>query len=231
MPDPPRVLSLRRYPVKSMLGAPVSLLDIDERGCVGDRLWSVRTATGKIASGKNTRRFAAVSGLLDLRAEQRDGRVVITFPDGSVCHADASNAADRLTHHLGQATTLAKETSVSHFDDGPISLIGSASIAALAYEQGRPVDPGRFRANIYLDTAEAFAEDTWIGRQLHIGTAVLRVEIASPRCVMVNMKTADLPAQPGNLAAIGRLNGACLGVIATVVRPGRINAGDLVTIR
>lgn len=64
--------SLHRFPVKSMSGEERNHLDVDARGCVGDRVWSVRTADGKIGSGKNTRRFAAVPGLLELRAEERN---------------------------------------------------------------------------------------------------------------------------------------------------------------
>jgi hypothetical protein len=44
------------------------------------------------------------------------------------------------------------------------------------------------------------------------------------------MATADLPDQPGNLTAIGRINNACLGVIAKVTTPGTISLGDELTI-
>jgi MOSC domain-containing protein YiiM len=74
-------------------------------------------------------------------------------------------------------------------------------------------------------------EDTWIGRQVLVGTAVLRVTATSPRCVMIDMETADLPEQHGNLTAIGRLNDVCLGVIASVESPGRISVGDTVVVR
>ncbi|HXJ65925.1 MAG TPA: MOSC N-terminal beta barrel domain-containing protein, partial [Actinomycetota bacterium] len=130
--NPIRVVSLRRFPVKSLLGEVRDHLDLDERGCVGDRAWSVRTAEGKIGSGKNTRRFAAVPGLLELRASERDGRVVVTFPDGTAEPVDSPGIAGRLTRHLGRPVTVARETDVSHFDDGPISLAGTASIEALA---------------------------------------------------------------------------------------------------
>jgi MOSC domain-containing protein len=228
--DRPRVASLHRYPVKSMLGERLRFLDIDERGCLGDRRWSVRTATDKIGSGKSTRRFAAVDGLLQIRAEQRDGTVLLRFPDGGACTVDSEEAAARVSRLVGQPVTLARETTVSHFDDGPVSLLGHASVAAVGEARDEPVDVARFRANILVDGLPAFAEDAWIGRRLAIGTAVLRVDAVSPRCVMVNAGTADLPAQPGNLAAIGRLTDGRLGVVAAVVRPGRISVGDTVEV-
>jgi uncharacterized protein YcbX len=213
-----------------MLGERVDVLDVDGRGCVGDRSWSVRTATDKIGSGKSTRRFAAVPGLLAIRAEERDGVVLVTFPDGTTCAVHDAGAAERLTHHAGQPVSLVRESTVSHFDDGPVSLIGHASVAAVGEARGEPVDASRFRANVLVDGLDAFGEEAWIGRRVHIGSAVLHVTATSPRCVMVNAATADLPAQPGNLAAIGRLRDGQLGVVATVVQGGRIHVGDVLTV-
>lgn len=225
-----RVQSLHRYPVKSLLGEQLEVADVEERGVVGDRRWSVRTVDGKIGSGKSTRRFEAVIGLLDLRAAVSDGAVVVRFPDGAALRVDEPDAARRVSQHIGQPLSFARESDVSHFDDGPVSLLGLASVEALAAARGEPVDPARFRANIVLDTGEAFAEDEWIGRHVQIGSAVLEILLPSPRCVMINMATADLPAQPGNLAAVGRLHDQCLGVIARVVQPGSIAVGDEVII-
>lgn len=224
--------SLHRYPVKSMVGEEVARLEVDHRGCVGDRRWSVRTAAGKIGSGKDTRRFAAVPRLLELRASQgAGGRVVVTFPDGSTCAADADDAPERLSRFLGQPVTLAVETEVSHFDDGSVSLIGTASLDTVVAERRQAVDPARFRPNLVLATDAAFVEESWVGREVEVGTVVLRVDTASPRCVMVDMATAELPAQHGNLAAVGRVNEACLGVVASVVVPGTVTVGDVVTVR
>jgi uncharacterized protein YcbX len=213
-----------------MVGEELTRLDIDQRSSVGDRLWSVRTSDGKIGSGKNSRRFAAVPKLLELRAEARDGTVVITFPDGSSCTTGSADATARLSEYLGQSVSLAMVREVSHFDDGPLSLIGTASVLALAHGRKEPLDCARFRANVVLETSEPFVEDSWVGHRLEIGTAALSVTMTSPRCVMIDMKTADLPAQPGNLKTLGRVNGANLGVIAQVVAPGTINVGDVVRI-
>jgi uncharacterized protein len=224
----PFVSALHRYPVKSLLGEHLSALDLDERGVVGDRRWSVRDQQGKIGSGKSTRRFAAVPGLQMARATQTDGAVVVTLPDGSEHAASSTVLHGHLSTLFGQPVMLMPESGVSHFDDGPVSLLALASVDAVAEHRGERVDVARFRPNLVVDGISAFGEEQWIGRRLRIGTAVVLVQMASLRCRMVDEATADLPAQPGNLLAVGRLNKARLGVIASVVRPGVVHVGDSV---
>jgi len=228
MAEGPRVASLHRYPVKSLLGEDLDELTLDERGVVGDRLWSVRTRADKIGSGKSTSRFEAVAGLLDLRAATQEGTVTVTFAEGDAYAVDDPRAAERLSSRFGQSLTFSRETDVSHYDDGPVSLVGLASVRALTAARGQFVDAARFRANIVLDTNAGFVEDAWMGCRIHVGTCVLEVFMPSPRCVMINMASADLAAQPGNLAALAQLHDSCLGVIARVVQPGRVGVGDVV---
>ena len=224
------VVQLHRYPVKSVLGEQLTELAVDERGVAGDRRWAVRTAQGKIGSGKTTRRFAALPGLQQLRARDTADGVVVELPDGTVHPVGSAVLQERLSALLGEPVTLAPETDVSHFDDGPVSLVARASVEAVAAERGEPVETARFRPNLVLDGVGAFADEEWVGRTLRVGTVVLAVELASPRCVMVDSETADLPAQPGNLKAVGRLNDACLGVVARVVQPGVVRVGDRVVV-
>lgn len=220
------VASLHRYPVKSTLGESLSALDMDERGVAGDRVWSVRTPENKIGSGKNSRRFAAVPGLLDLRARTTAAGVMIVLPTGEELLTQDPLVAATLSRFLGRPVAVASESDVSHFDDGPVSLLGLASVDALSADVGAAVDPTRFRANILVEGLPPFGEESLVGQRLRIGGVSLEVVLRSPRCVMVDMATADLPAQPGNLLALGRLNDVCLGVIARVVEPGRVHVGD-----
>lgn len=225
-----RVVSLHRYPVKSMLGEDVAELELDLRGVVGDRTWSVRTSTGKIGSGKNTRRFASVEGLLRLRSSSVGGRPVVIFPDGGRAPAGSAQAAAGVSAVVRAPVTLAEEAEVSHFDDGPVSLVGMASVAAVAQAAIDDIDVRRFRSNIVLRTQRPFQEEEWIGHTVRLGTALLSVEMASPRCAMVDAETADLPPARGLLRAVGEANRARLGVVASVVLPGRIAVGDLVVV-
>ena len=220
------VVSLHRYPVKSVLGERVDRLEVAPRGCVGDRSWAVTTGDGMLGSGKAGHRFTALTGLQLVRARLVEATVLLRFPDGTELPVDDPAAARALSAHVGRPVSLAPETDSTHFDDGPVSLLGTASVAAVAGELGAEVSPTRFRANVVLRTAEAWAEDAWEGRRLRLGGVLLDVVATSPRCVMVDAATADAPALPGVLRAVGRLHGAELGIIAEVVEPGVIEVGD-----
>lgn len=220
--------SLHRYPVKSLLGEDVPALDLDQRGVVGDRTWSVRTADGMLGSGKRTRRFASVPGLLQLRAAQHGDSVVLTMPDGRT--VAAQEAGEPVSRLVGRSVVLAQECDVSHFDDGPVSLLGTASVEAVGAELGGELEVARFRPNVVLRTDRAFVEDALVGRRVRLGPAVLDVVLASPRCTMVDAETADLPARPGTLRAVGRAHDGRLGVVAEVVVPGRVRVGDALTV-
>jgi uncharacterized protein YcbX len=52
------VVSLWRYPVKSMMGEELNAADATERGLLGDRAYAlVDTADGKAATAKNPRKW------------------------------------------------------------------------------------------------------------------------------------------------------------------------------
>ncbi|MGH3578122.1 MAG: MOSC N-terminal beta barrel domain-containing protein, partial [Mycobacterium sp.] len=81
-----RVESLRRYPVKSMLGEIVTTMFVDERGADGDRrLALVDTVTGRVASAKQPRLWRE---LLQFTASRNAGQVRIQVPDGTSVAAD-----------------------------------------------------------------------------------------------------------------------------------------------
>jgi uncharacterized protein YcbX len=53
------VLSVLRYPVKSMMGEELTVADVMEGGLIGDRAYAlIDNGTGKIASAKNPRKWA-----------------------------------------------------------------------------------------------------------------------------------------------------------------------------
>jgi uncharacterized protein len=99
-----RVASLRRYPVKSMLGEAVDSLFVDESGADGDRrLALVDAETGYVASAKQARLWR---GLLQCTAHADGGRVSIALPDGTTVGADDPGVDDVLSRLVGRPVRL-----------------------------------------------------------------------------------------------------------------------------
>jgi hypothetical protein len=64
------VVSLWRYPVKSMMGEELNAVEVGDRGFLGDRAYAVvDRADGKVASAKNPRKWAQ---MFDFRAAFAD---------------------------------------------------------------------------------------------------------------------------------------------------------------
>jgi uncharacterized protein YcbX len=70
---------------------------------------------------------------------------------------------------------------------GYVSIVNLASVRDLADRLGRPVDPLRFRANLYVEGWPAWAENDWTGRAMTLGEA--RAEVLKPivRCAATHV--------------------------------------------
>lgn len=238
------VAAVWRYPVKSMLGERVDSLRVDHRGGAGDRLWAVRDGQGKLGSGKNSRRFRRIDGLLGCTASYPDtgeratspsmpaATPTVTLPTGRRVRADDAAADELLRTALGRSDVrLARETDVPHFDDAPVHLVTTAALRWLAAAvPGVAVDERRLRPNLVVSAAgDEPVEASWLGHRLRIGPdLVIEVTKATERCVMVGMAQSELPRSSAVLKAISVGNDLCLGVYARTVEPGVVRRGDRV---
>lgn len=224
------VAELRRYPVKSLAGESLTAVHVDQRGLAGDRRWAVVDESGRLGSTKSTRRFRRMDGLLQLTADSAgDDGPLIGFPDGRRIPADDPRVHEALSDHVGRPVQLRAEGGSSHFDDGPLHLVTTASLAALAEHHGATMTAARFRSNLLVDVGSdgGFVENDWIGQTLAVGSElVLDVLALMPRCVMVDLPQHELRPAPGLLDTVGRHNQGCLGVVAEVVHDGIVRLGD-----
>lgn len=217
-----------RYPVKSLGGERLDLVDVEERGLVGDRRYAVRDTEGKFGSGKTTRRFRRMDGLLRLGAYYVDGEPRVLDPSG----ATVPDADAYLRGYLRREDVeVAAEGEISHFDELPLSVLATATLDWVrATVPGVRVDERRFRPNVVVRTPPGcppFTEETWFGRIARIGQAVEVAFVrASERCVMVNEAQPGLEHSPRVLRAIARCRDNKLAALATVTRPGPIRVGD-----
>ncbi|MFE9338168.1 MOSC domain-containing protein [Streptomyces sp. NPDC007063] len=223
-----------RYPIKSTGGERLHRVDVDARGLLGDRLFAVRDAEGKFGSGKNTRRFRRMPGLLQLRSRYVDGvgRPELLDPHGMA----VADPTAYIRRYLGREDVeVAPEGAVSHFDQLPVSVLTTATLDWVREAvPGVPVDERRFRPNLLVRTppdTPPFVEDEWFGNTARIGTATC-VEFvrSSRRCVMTNEAQQDLPHSSSVLRAVADAHEARLDALASVAAPGPVQVGDTVAL-
>lgn len=68
-----------------------------------------------------------------------------------------------------------------------VHIVNLASVREVERVVGRPVDPLRFRANLYLENLPPWAEFTWLDKEIWIGDTRLRVFHRTQRCEATNV--------------------------------------------
>jgi len=112
-----------------------------------------------------------------------------------------------------------------------VSIIGLGSVKDLERVTRSPVDPLRFRANVYLADTPAWTEFDWIGRTLTIGSTSLRAVKRIRRCAATNVDPTtaarDMNIPRSLQDAFGHTD---CGIYAEVIAGGTISLGDPVSI-
>jgi len=139
---------------------------------------------------------------------------------------DAVNRPLRVVSASGHAFADARRRP-NATTDKYVSLINRASIAALEAAMGIPVDPIRFRANIYFGGASAWCEQHWVDSEINLGAARLRVISPITRCAATQVNPVTAERDLDIVAALGRAFGHTnMGVYAEVVAGGEVAVGD-----
>ncbi len=246
------VSALYRYPVKSLQGQAEHRLEIGEGGVQGDRMWGlIDVESGRLASAKRFSALLAGVGHADS----------IEIPDGPCVSLRDADAADLLSAWLdrevrvvraGESGSLSYQMTFdppnddaelfdiptpegSFVDLAPVHLVTTATLGACASRWPHlDWDVRRFRPNVVVDIdVEPFAEDEWVGRDLSVGGAVLRVDQSTVRCAMPLRAQPGLAAQSELFAALNEANPTLpnhLGLYLGVSRPGRVAVGDSVMV-
>jgi uncharacterized protein len=246
-----RIEYLYRYPVKGLTAEALETAEVEEGGCIP---WDRAFALAQGDSGfdpaapqwlrkqnfmclmKNARIAALFSFF-----EPRTGMLAIRAPDGSAVVENALTEAGRARISGFLAGYLGEEArGAPHFDYVPgysfcdqprkvVSLINIASLRDFEAKVGARRHRRRFRSNVWFSGTPAWSERGWIGQQIQMGGAVLRVTKPTTRCpaTEVNPVTAERDADP--VAELRNLYGHVeLGVHAEVVEGGRFAVGDAI---
>ncbi len=244
-----RIEYLYRYPVKGLSAEAMEFAEVQEgRSIPWDRAFALAQGDAEFDPARPAwlpkQNFMcgmanARTALLQSIFHPRTGVLAIKAPNGSGVAANALTVAGRdeigryLTEFLaeearGQARFFYVPGHV--FSDSRIpvlSLINLASLRDLEGRVGARRHRRRFRANVWFTGAAAWSELDWIGRELQLGGAVLRVLKRIPRCAAteVNPLTGERDAYPVRELRQHYGHGD-LGIYAQVIDGGRFAVGD-----
>jgi uncharacterized protein YcbX len=106
------IVSLWRYPVKSMMGEELNATEVTKNGLLGDRSYAlIDSLDGKVATAKNPRKWPT---LFDFRAVLADAPrpgvkmppVRITLPEGTIVNSEQPDVHRTLSDALKREVTL-----------------------------------------------------------------------------------------------------------------------------
>lgn len=118
-----------------------------------------------------------------------------------------------------------------------VTIVTTSGLRMLAEKAGQELDSHRFRATFVIDTDEldAQVEDSWHGRELHLGSAArIRVLAGIDRCAVIDAEPASGAGGTRLLQTLAsyRLRDGAIdfGMYAEVSVPGRVFRDDPVTV-
>lgn len=245
----PHIHAIYRYPVKGLSPQPLGRAMLTPGQTVpGDRLYAIENGPSDFDPVK--RPYLSKQHFLMLMKNERLAALRTVFDQDShiltvnlgkdeVARGDLRTAAGRNAIECFFADYCADELrgppkilhaeghSFSDVARKAVSIINLASVAAIEDMIGVPVNPLRFRANLYVSGWPAFSELDLVGKTLTIGNAVrLKAVKRIVRCAATNVDPdtgiRDLAIPQ---ALMRNLNHADCGIYAEVVGAGGIAEG------
>jgi uncharacterized protein YcbX len=248
-----RIEYLYRFPVKGLSAEAIEAAEVEAGGAIPwDRAFALAQGDSgfdpaapawlpkdKFMCQKRNARIALLRSMFDARS----GMLAIRAPDGSAVMERALTEAGRarigafLAGYLGEE---ARGEPAFHyvpgytFADQPRKVVSLINLASWRDYEGRVGvrrHRRRFRANVWFSGAPAWAEFDWVGRELQLGGAVLKVTKRIARCpaTEVNPETGERDADPVEelRALYGHVD---LGVHAEVIEGGKFAVGDAIEV-
>jgi uncharacterized protein len=255
------VESLWRYPVKSMRGQEMPEIFMGYSGVYGDRCYAFKNSAARKGAPYLTattqqpmllyrpqfrypERAAQPPNLLEAESiapgitpanpEAEDMLLDVVTPSGEIVSIDDPTLIKLLGEGISEKNQLKLVRSDRALTDcRPISLISLQTVQQLESELSAAVDKRRFRANIYFNLAVSggFAEDSFVGRQLRIGSkATIIVLERDPRCKMISLDPDTAEHSPEVFRKVARAHDNFAGVYCAVLIEGLVRKGDLIEV-
>ena len=255
----PNVARLSVAAVKSTRLHHPESIRLERSGAAGNRSFYIAEPDGILFTGSDFGPLVAVAAELRPAANGDREHLALRFPDGTSVEGDPSVLAAplrtsfygrpvdaheldgpwsaALSRYVGRPLVLARpDRSGDANDDFAVSMFSTASAEDLARRSGSAaaLDARRFRMLVEVGGAAPYQEDTWIGRRVRLGEAVVAVESQVARCVITTQNPSTGLKDFDTLKAIAAYRGLRegrkidFGVYAGVVEPGTVRVGDAV---
>ncbi len=213
-----------------------------------DRVWAVAHERSKLNGGwapkANFLRGVTEPKLMAATChwDESRNRLTLAHPDAGEISISPDSKADT-SPLIGWLSRLwpeglprpigihrARDANLTDVPDPWISVNSLASNQALSRRAGANLSIHRWRGNLWIKGLAPWEEKGWIGKEIRVGAAVLRVQREITRCkaTMANPDTGRRDADTlGALQALGHQE---FGVYAEVVQGGEIVTGDTVEV-
>jgi uncharacterized protein len=241
--------SLYRYPVKGLTPEPLertTLVAGETLPC--DRAWAIENGPGRF-DPTQPRHLPKINFLMLMRDERlatlrssfeeatetltilRDGKHVargnLTTPLGRRLIEQFIAAYMKAELRGPPKIVHAEGHSFSDVAAKCVHIVNLASVRELGRTLGRPVDPLRFRANLYLGGLAPWAEFGWIDREIGLGNSTLGVFARTTRCEATNVDPVRGVRDMALPAHLQRTWGhADFGIYAKVISSGEVAVGS-----
>ena len=251
--EPPRLVALYRYPVKGLSPEPldeVALTPGETLPC--DRAYAIENGPGrfddqaprhlpKIAflmlmrderlATLRTRFDPASETLTVLRDCRQVARGVLSTRIGRQMIEQFFAAYMKAELRGSPRIVSAPGHSFSDVAAKCVHIVNLATVREVERAAGRAVDPLRFRANLYIDGLQPWAEFGWLDKSIRIGGAELEVFKRTVRCAATNVDPATGVRDMAIPAVLERTWGhSNLGIYARVTEGGAIKTGDATSV-
>jgi uncharacterized protein len=247
-----KIQSIYRYPIKGLSPEPLPRAALTPGQTIpGDRLYAIENGPSGFDPASPT--YLSKTHFLMLMKNERLANLrtvfdqvshVLTIMDGPhERRGDLRTAAGRAAIETFFAAYCSDELrgppKILHADGHSfsdvarkvVSIINLASVAAIETMVDAPVNPLRFRGNVYVEGLTAWSEFDLVDKTLSIGDARLKIVKRIVRCAATNvdpdtgLRDLELPK-----SLLRHLGHADCGVYAEVVHSGEIATGDRIEI-
>lgn len=230
------VVSIARYPVKSMRAEPLAAAALHWPWLLGDRQYAFVKETNTSAfpwlTARDVPDLVRFQALYDRPDDPIHSAACVIDPEGITFDILDPALTTRLSDAAGAPVSLLR-LGRGCFDAMAVSILTTTMAAAVEQAHGAAVALDRFRANVVIEPDDpAVTEQAWLGRTLTIGSEAAGLDVgwATPRCAMVGIDAVTGERDAAVVRTVAQRFGNRVGAYCSVRRPGPIRVGDAVAL-